>query len=799
MGISGFFNELNKEYDITTKVNNEYKINCKYLILDFNAIIHNISQYVVDHINTLLKQYLININIDGNIDDYLINDLELNQEFNTFSPENEDQIYSFFSKTFTNSFVTKLIYNEIQKYILHVLKNYCITDNIELVYICIDGVPSKAKIITQRKRSYIGKFISKNKKDILENHKKKLDINPDSFNNLPYNYYRYHTNKFSFNKNFIKPATNFMIKLIKELKSKEFFKSVSSLGKIKLMIDDFNNNGEAEHKFVKYIVENNLINDVCIHSPDADIIILLLNLNVKNLNILRFNQQKSNLNKSFDNFFMEEINIDKLKNTLFDLINSNLNLDKNKKNNFINDIAMLYSFFGNDFIEHIESVSVRNISYIPSIYVAVYKKLKENLIIKTTKNVINPKFLKEIFNILSQDENNNLKNIIIKKRYNNIDKLKSKIQKYSQFYLTKDLSEFDVIEFVEKYNNSRLMDLIDENKNINKLLKKNIFKRNRVNLSKIKKPDKLSDIEILKKIKDTKDYIDNSNLFSNFIDKNNGLIIIEKNLDNLNNWYHKNNTKNFDDYEKEIYKLEQLLEEYLHYDLQIKLTSNIPKYKSNFYKKFLPESIDEICENYIQMLVWIVDTYLNFEIRNGEYYKFHKAPFAEDIYSFLKNGYKYKNKSSLGFNPTPLEHLLLVTPINLNNLKEDLNTLLLDSYSNQTIKNINDTILKNIDNHLINDLFFKKGITVKCFDAKFMNNCHVYNENELFDKYDEFISKFRNNISIQNQQPISQTGGALFIKYTMKASEYKNKYYDTRDVKYKQIYKSYKRKLNRLL
>ena len=73
MGISGFFNELNKEYDITKKVNNEYKINCKYLILDFNAIIHNISQYVIDHINTLLKQYLININIDGNIDDYLIN------------------------------------------------------------------------------------------------------------------------------------------------------------------------------------------------------------------------------------------------------------------------------------------------------------------------------------------------------------------------------------------------------------------------------------------------------------------------------------------------------------------------------------------------------------------------------------------------------------------------------------------------------------------------------------------------------------------------------------------------------
>ena len=80
-----------------------------------------------------------------------------------------------------------------------------------------------------------------------------------------------------------------------------------------------------------------------------------------------------------------------------------------------------------------------------------------------------------------------------------------------------------------------------------------------------------------------------------------------------------------------------------------------------------------------------------------------------------------------------------------------------------------------------------------------MNNCHVYNENKLFDKYDEFISKFRNNLKIENQQPISQIGGANFIKYTMRMSEYKNKYYDTRDIKYKQIYKSYKRKLNRLL
>ena len=137
MGISGFFNELNKEYDITDKINNNYKTNCKYLILDFNAIIHNISQYVIDHINTLLKQYLVNINIDGNIDNNLIYDLDLKERFLSFSPNNADDVYSFFSKLFTNSFITELIYQEIQKYIVHVINNNCITQNLDLLYITL--------------------------------------------------------------------------------------------------------------------------------------------------------------------------------------------------------------------------------------------------------------------------------------------------------------------------------------------------------------------------------------------------------------------------------------------------------------------------------------------------------------------------------------------------------------------------------------------------------------------------------------------------------------------------------------
>ena len=56
MGIEGFFNSLSKEHSIVSSITHNKKIKCKYLFLDFNAIIHNISEFTVKHINKLLKQ-----------------------------------------------------------------------------------------------------------------------------------------------------------------------------------------------------------------------------------------------------------------------------------------------------------------------------------------------------------------------------------------------------------------------------------------------------------------------------------------------------------------------------------------------------------------------------------------------------------------------------------------------------------------------------------------------------------------------------------------------------------------------
>jgi 5'-3' exonuclease len=806
MGIEGFFNSLSKEHSIVGNITHSNKIKCKYLFLDFNAIIHNISEYTTKHINKLMKQYLINVNQGIDFDNDIIIDLfNLQENFNTFQPTNEDEIYNLFSKVFTNETINELVTNNINKFIYYLLENRIDTSDLELLYMSIDGVPSKAKIIQQRKRGFVGKFISDTKKKILKQNMNKLNVKSDAFNKNPYNLYKFETNKVSFNKILIKPGTGFMIKLHKNFLSKEFQKKVKSHGNINIIVDGFKNPGEAEHKIVNYITDNNLKEDVVINSPDADVINLLLNLNIKNLSIMRFNQQKSELGKEFDTFIFEKIDINSLKNYILEYLESRIKFDKSKKDNYIKDIIVLYAFFGNDFIAKLESINVRfDIDILYKIYTKVYNKLNKNLLLKKDKYFINIKFLKEYFRILANYENDNLRKNYIRKKYNRLGKLSNIIQKYQSFYSNKYNNNFEIISFIEKYNNARLFDLLNDGIDVTPFLDRGLLSKNELDLKIMKLKKDISDKELI--IKAKKDNLINkihkkmesSDLFSNFTDEN-GFLILKKNQVTLKDPFHKKKTLDFNELEKNYYKLEQLLEEHLHYNYELKLTKDVNTYKNQFYKKFLRDTPENVCENFIQMLIWIVDVYVNQEIRNGEYYKYFKSPFCSDIYNFLNNDYKVRKEVSIGFTPTPLEQTFLVTPIDLKNVKKSVDVLLEDSYSEEVKEKISDAIKNKMKGYIINDIYFKDGITLECFDVKYINQCHAFNEDKLFDKYDEFITEFRKHVPINLQKANTQVGGAYFMKYLFNYSKYKNLYYETRDLQYKNIYKSYKRKMNRLI
>lgn len=164
------------------------------------------------------------------------------------------------------------------------------------LYIAIDGVAPKAKMMQQRYRRY---------KSSLES--KEWDTNA------------------------ITPGTEFMKKLARKLKifSKKF-------GLETLIISDASIPGEGEHKILQYMKDNPTNESSCIHGLDSDLIMLLLTLDQENLFIYR--EQQDEIAPHF-------VDIDVFKRELGETP--------------IKDYIYLCFMAGNDFLPHLPSIEIK--------------------------------------------------------------------------------------------------------------------------------------------------------------------------------------------------------------------------------------------------------------------------------------------------------------------------------------------------------------------------------------------------------------------------------------------------------
>lgn len=161
------------------------------------------------------------------------------------------------------------------------------------VYIAVDGVCPRAKMIQQRYRRYMSSTITK-----------------------------------SWDTNAITPGTEFMKLLTSSLK-----KYSNSAPNIEVSSAEME--GEGEHKIIRYIANNNIKNKhIVVTGLDADLILLLMPASVNNkVTIYR----EENL----------YINVTKLRNTL----NSQLGSD------YLPDLLLIFSLLGNDFLPPIRSLN----------------------------------------------------------------------------------------------------------------------------------------------------------------------------------------------------------------------------------------------------------------------------------------------------------------------------------------------------------------------------------------------------------------------------------------------------------
>ena len=812
MGIEQFFSSI-EENNITNLETSFTKILAKqikthYLYIDFNSIVYITSASVKSDLNYILYKFLTkeyeSKTFKKLIAEYKITDNYFNDTVK-------------FSRIYHNK-LTEIILKKIEEYIINIVTNYIFPKTLKLLYIAVDGVPSRSKIEEQKKRRYLGYTISVIKKKIFEKYSKELE-------NTNIHRYKYEKLKFEWGHNNITPGTPFMTTLDNLLKSDKFSRKLKHIctNLKSYIVSGFNEYGEGEKKIVDHLrLSEQKPGDYTIYSPDSDMTLLGLLLNtsmsltdprrITKLKILRHNQQQKNY---------DIINIDNLSNNIYRyIINNFTSLDNPRKDSIINDIVLILTIFGNDFLPKIESFIVRqDFNRIIDKYIVVLllqkHKARFNYLIEYNKTndqdkKINQKFLFELIKELQKDEGGNLQKKYMATHYRNYNKLKS-IMGADQENFTKVFNTFldDLYKFnndVKKFNNN---DEGNINYIISKWSKKNTFM------------DKIKRLTILGLSKNTEDdefirsYIDYYIHHKTLPDIS---VLFKTYSKSLKSKHHQDRLRkslSYIDknlkvtaYDREKYKFENMLDEYQDklnaYSLDLgyinidpknyiwkteKIEDNVKKYYSDFFE-IKDISIDNpkmqnLVQHYIDGLVWVFDYYYN-SLNNDNtmetwHYPFSHAPLVTQIYYLLRKKNKYNNyiekvRQKIKkyvvtkvdyFNS--LEHLMYVTPL----------PILLIIMPKKYHKFIEESKYYSDINNIIHRIWNKKtNDEIDCRGALFLTKCNItiledYYKFDQIKKY--FIKPLRNiekniekNIDIDHIKPSLSESNYKIYKYFKK-------------------------------
>ncbi len=730
MGIEKFFSTVNKTFEVISSVEldnnsetNTYPepITGKYLLIDFNSIIHHTSSKLIEELNQARCK---------------------NKELGPLKLDD----------------IEWMIIRDVNNFIITILERIDL-NNIELIYIALDGVPSFAKILEQKKRRFVGDFVEK----LLENY------------SLPINW----------SKNNISPGTVFMDKIskylnnIKQLTKNKFIKKEDMVLKPKdyefyskvkkLEFSDTTLNGEGEMKIFDLINTFPKNDPVLFYSPDADVI--LLSMISKNINttILRYDQ---------NNNVLDLINIQKLKKSIYDYCLDRIqfsvltSIDSNK---LIKDIVFIFTLFGNDFVPRCETIQTNlDFLFIIDMYLIILIDHGHLLFDGTISNV----FLFNFFTLLSSHE----KRLLFRNANQNV------FQNYN--YANQVNFYIDLLKF-QKLN---LKSTEDKEQLISKKFGDPFYNLYNNILTYID-PEKMK--EIIVKYKEPKQKKFHGCLEFYLMDRNKIYEILQESLKTMlpiNSLFtidiselkdstsyeklrktqyqskvkkHIWNMKEMSSREAELYLINNKLDKYHHLFNPINefYESIIHTRKINelfYYQKYFNnDDKKNTVTAYLKGLKWIYQYYFerssNEQINIDEtwYYPYYKTPLFDTIIkyycpSIIDTNYKPKH-----LDITPLELLLYITPFRLSDLKKQSTYQLFAKYSKGKFED--ETLVKNIREFIekypqffynLDEIYLsvqtgnlKKNI-FDCSHSGFISKCHYQILNYIV-PINQFITKLR--------------------------------------------------------
>ena len=382
-----YYKKFNKSNDLMIDFVTLNQIDINSIFFDFNSLIHPAAQQI------LSANYNIYIKIDNLDERNFIMERDIIQNVINY---------------------TRVIINKT---------------NVKNIYIIIDGIAPRSKMIQQRERRYKSEFFkveSAEKSSLWDSNK-------------------------------ITPGTVFMDKLNKSL---IHFKNNTDLN---VFISDSNEPGEGEHKMMKIISNKLNINSeqkILLYGLDADLIFISM-LNPMSDSIILIRDNTFNNTLTEDKRTLDYVDISNLKNYIYtDLVNT-LKLKSNfnfVKNNLIQDYVFICFLLGNDFLHNLPNMSIKS-GGIETLIKAYSNSWKDSYLINNETvyndsqvNNINLVFLKDIFYQLKNHEIYFFKNFRIESLANSeINTLKQLELTHRISFYKEDILKLNKSNYKERY------------------------------------------------------------------------------------------------------------------------------------------------------------------------------------------------------------------------------------------------------------------------------------------------------------------------------------------------------------
>jgi len=789
MGIERFFNSLTKNETIKEHgiiLGLKQKINTENLYLDFNSIIYNVTMKVEEDLNYLLYSLILFEENKKPLDSHTE---EICKQYN-FSGSVE-KYKTYFSQELLDELTTKLI----QEQIIYIITQLVVPEEVKLLYLAFDGVPTMGKVIEQKKRRYNGYVLARLKKKIYDKW----------FDSLPDKRKKFEENKKHFDRSKIISWTNFIEGIVNSLKSDAFKKQLfeKNINLKQYIVSDQNDFGEGEKKIMEHIIQNKVKGRYVIYSPDADVIILsmiannILN-NDSEFTVLRFNQQS---------YEYDSVNISILINNIYNFTLGKINNNKDfTKLSVSNDIAFIFTLFGNDFVPRLESIDARNdIETIINAYADTMNLLKvKRCLIFTEKNIfkINYYALSKLINEIAKIENillfdtymsNKYKNYNFYKRELKVERLYPVLEKYIGF--ANDI--FDKLRLIYKNENiDKDIDQIIDNSD------KAMIRMFLVMEAKSNNPDQELEKSFRKQLyKIVSIALHNDSIGKLPIVGRLRLLLFDNNVDNEK---HQENIKNdmphpdmeITEYDIEAYKMEKKIGEYevklnaTDFDLgslsisilpngnyninRYNIIGNIIDYYDRFFeigsslaynkdKKIITydrknrQKLNDLVFDYLTGLCWVFDFYFNrndrkYNLENIStwFYPHHRSPLlyqVREVLNSIPDKTKLTQEMNLLFNEisfsskykishdkymTKLEHYLYVTPKTKHAKIPDKYKHVIDE-NTDIFPDLDKLVDKIWDNENINEI-------IECKRVPYINKCNLMCVRFVpFDEYKDII------------------------------------------------------------